>query len=120
MIVILTDEVLLTLGAQAKEGCLLVMSHLTYEVPVCPENTVVYSAANEGQNLWVFFSETAPLRRFSAPSIETLVLPCTFLRKSRMRIIVRIYHVVAPRVCALLHSFRVYSLLIHLVTKNGC
>ena len=51
--------------------CLSVKSHLTSGVSVLPENTVTYSAGNEGQKICGVFSETTSLRRSSTPSIES-------------------------------------------------
>ena len=51
--------------------CVSVKSHLTSGASVCPENTVTYSAGNEGQKICGVFSETTPLRRSSTPSIES-------------------------------------------------
>ena len=56
---------LLTLGVHAQRGlqylglsvCLSVKSHLTYGVSVRPENSVTYSAGNEGQKICRDFSE---------------------------------------------------------------
>ena len=67
--------------------CVSVKSHLTSGVSVRPENTVTYSAGNEGQNICGVFSETAPLRRSSTPSIESHAYgPPFFPRIARMRI----------------------------------
>ena len=49
--------------------CVSVKSHLTYGVSVRPENTVTYSAGNEGQNFCGVFSENAPLLRSSGVAI---------------------------------------------------
>ena len=51
--------------------CVSVKSHLTSGASVRPENTVTYSAGNEGQNIRGDFSEAAPMRRSSTPSIES-------------------------------------------------
>ena len=48
-----------------------VKSHLTSGASVYPENTVTYSVGNGGPNICGVFSETALLRRFSTPSIES-------------------------------------------------
>ena len=70
---------LLTLGTHAQEGycsrpcvsvCLSVKSHPT-SVCVRPENTVTYSAGNEGRNICGVFSETALLQRSSTPSVKS-------------------------------------------------
>ena len=50
---------------------LSVKSHLTLEASLRPENTVTYSAGDEGQNnICGIFSETAPLPKLSALSHE--------------------------------------------------
>ena len=50
--------------------CLSVKSHLISGASVCCKNAVTYSAGNEDQNICGVFSETAPLRRSSAPSLR--------------------------------------------------
>ena len=45
-----------------------VKSHLTSGASVRPENTVTYSAGNEGRKIWDF-SETAPLQRYTASCV---------------------------------------------------
>ena len=60
--------------------CVCVWSHLTSGAPVCPENTVTYSVGNEGQKICGVFSETAPLRRSSTPSIESHAYGRPFFR----------------------------------------
>ena len=68
---------LLTLGAHAQEVtvvvrvCLSVKSHLTSGASVPPENTVMYSGGNGRRKICGFFSETAPLRISSTPSVES-------------------------------------------------
>ena len=47
--------------------CLSVKSHSTLEVSLHPENAVMYSAGDKGQNICGIFSETALLPRSSAP-----------------------------------------------------
>ena len=87
-----------------------VKSHLTYGASVRPENTVTYSAGNEGQKICGVFSETAPLQRSSTPSVvrpcvQSAIFPCVFLvyahfSCTRMRIS-RVYiyaHDTPPRV----------------------
>ena len=44
--------------------CLSVKSHLTSGASVRPENTVVYSAGNEGQKSCGVFFETAPFKSY--------------------------------------------------------
>ena len=44
--------------------CLSVKSHLTSGASVRPENTVVYLAGNEGQNICGVFFETAPFKSY--------------------------------------------------------
>ena len=44
--------------------CLSVKSHLTSGAFVRPENTVVYSAGNGGQNICGVFFETAPFKSY--------------------------------------------------------
>ena len=39
---------------------------LTYGASFCPENDIICSTGNEGQNICVDFSETAPLQRYTA------------------------------------------------------
>ena len=48
-----------------------VKSHLTSVEYAHPENIVMYSAGNGGQNICRVFSETAALRRSSTPSVES-------------------------------------------------
>ena len=91
---------MLTLSTQAQEGycswvcvcvsvCLSVKSHLTSGASVHPENTVTYSADNEGQTVCGVFSETAPLQRSITPSVEgQYVQSAIFLRKTCMCIMV--------------------------------
>ena len=67
--------------------CLSVKSHLTSGASLRPENTVTYSAGNEGQKICVFFSETAPLQRSSTAPLKAYVRSAIFLQKARMRII---------------------------------
>ena len=49
---------------------LFVKSHLTSGASFRHENAATYSAGNEGQKICGIFSETAPLPRLSAPSLE--------------------------------------------------
>ena len=71
---------LLTLGAHAQRGlqylglcvCLSVKSHLTYGESVRLENSVTYSAGNEGQKICGIFSETAPSQRSSNPPLTAI------------------------------------------------
>ena len=49
--------------------CVSVKSHLTSGASVRPENTVTYSAGNEGQKICGDFSEIAPLQRYTASCI---------------------------------------------------
>ena len=44
--------------------CLSVKSHLTSGASVRPENTVVYSAGNEGQKICGVFFETVPFKSY--------------------------------------------------------
>ena len=70
--------------------CLSVRSHLASGASVPPENTVTYSAGNGGQNIYGFFSETAPLQRSStAPYVEsnTYGRPFSCIKRARMRIL---------------------------------
>ena len=67
----ISRESSLTLGAHAQEGycswvcgCVSVKSHLTSGASVRPENTVVYSAGNGGQNICGVFFETAPFKSY--------------------------------------------------------
>ena len=73
---------LLTLGAHAQEGycswdclslcvCVSVKSHIASGASVRPENTLTYSADNEGQKICGVFSESSPLQRSSTPSLES-------------------------------------------------
>ena len=48
-----------------------VKSYLTSGASVHPENTITYSADNEGQKSCGVFSETAPLQRSSIPFVES-------------------------------------------------
>ena len=73
--------------------CLSVKSHLTSRRSVRPENAVTYSASNEGQKICSVFSETAPLQRSAAPSIDGHTFRRPFFYKVRMRIIVFKDHV---------------------------
>ena len=66
-----------------------VKSNLTSGVSVRPENTVTYSAGNEGQNICGVFSETAPLQRSSTTLLKVYVWFAIFLWKARMRIVQR-------------------------------
>ena len=50
--------------------CLFVKSHLTSGASVHCENAATYSVGNKGQKICGVFSETAPLPRSSAPSLE--------------------------------------------------
>ena len=50
--------------------CLSVKSHLTSGASVRRENTATYSVDKKGQKFCGIFSETAPLPRSSAPSLE--------------------------------------------------
>ena len=61
--------------------CLL--SHLTYGASVRPENAVMYSAGNEGQNICGVFSENAPLLRSNEVAIvfHTFGWPFFFVAK---------------------------------------
>ena len=47
-----------------------VKSHLTSGASVCPENTVTYSAGNNGQKICGVFSEAARLERSSTPPLK--------------------------------------------------
>ena len=49
--------------------CLSVKSYLTSGASVRPENSVTYSAGNEGQKNCGDFSETAPLQRYTASCV---------------------------------------------------
>ena len=69
--------------------CPSVKSHLTSGASVCPENTVMYPAGNEGQKICKFFSETAPLQRSSTAPLKAYIWSATFLRKVHMCIIYR-------------------------------
>ena len=46
--------------------CLSIKSHLTYEVYVCPENAVTYSAGNEGQKNCGDLPETTAFKSYAA------------------------------------------------------
>ena len=46
--------------------------HLTSGASVHPENTVMYSADNGGQNICGVFSETAPLQRSSTAPLKAI------------------------------------------------
>ena len=50
--------------------CLFVKSHPTSGASVRCENAAMYSVGNKGQKICGVFSETAPLPRLSAPSLE--------------------------------------------------
>ena len=50
----------------------LVKSHLTSEASVPPENTVMYSAGNGGQNICGVFSETTLLQRSSTALLKAM------------------------------------------------
>ena len=68
--------------------CASVKSHLTSGASVCPENAVMYSVGNGGQNIFGVFSETALLQRSSTPSVEGHMYGRPFfLRKALMCII---------------------------------
>ena len=73
--------------------CLSVKSHLTSGSSVHPENTVTYSADNEGQKICGFFSETAPFQRSSTLKAIHMVghFPVDSAHAHYM-------HMVAPRV----------------------
>ena len=60
--------------------CVSVKSHLTSGASVRPENSVTYSTGNEGQKICGYFSETAPLQRYTAPCFVGYCsdIPCTF------------------------------------------
>ena len=63
-------------------------SHLTSEASVHPENAVMHSAGNEGQNICGVFSENAPLQRLSTPSLGwPYIRSAIFLQITRMRIV---------------------------------
>ena len=71
---------LLTLGTHVQRGlqqlsvcvCVCLLSHISpLERLFGPENTVMYSVGNGGQNICGVFSETAPLWRSSTASIES-------------------------------------------------
>ena len=49
--------------------CLSVKRHLTSGASVRPENTLAYSAGNEGQKICGIFSKTHAFQRSSAPSL---------------------------------------------------
>ena len=51
--------------------CLSIKSHLTSGASVRYENTAMYSAGNKGQKICDVFSETGPLKRSSAPSLNS-------------------------------------------------
>ena len=57
-----------------------VKSHLTSGASVRPENSVKYSAVNEGQKICGDFSETAPLQRYTASCVVGYCnnIPLTF------------------------------------------
>ena len=46
--------------------CLSVKSHLTYRASVRPENTVTYSAGNEGQKFCGDFPESTAFKNYAA------------------------------------------------------
>ena len=75
--------------------CVSVKSHLTSGASVHPENTVTYSASNEGQNICGVYSETAPLPRSSTPSVESHSYHRPFFADSAHAYYM---HAVAPRV----------------------
>ena len=52
------------LGSVCLSVCLSVKSDLTSGVSVRPENTVVYSMGNGGQNICGVFFETAPFKSY--------------------------------------------------------
>ena len=52
--------------------CVSVNQHPTFGASVRPENDITYSTGNEGQNICVDFSETAPLQRYTASCIVWL------------------------------------------------
>ena len=60
--------------------CVSVKSHLTSGASVRPENSVTYSAVNEGQKICGDFSETAPLQRYTASYVVGYCndIPLTF------------------------------------------
>ena len=72
--------------------CLPDKSHLTSGASVRPENTVTYSAGNEGQNVCGDFSQTAPLKRYAASCVVGYCsdIPCTFSRQSLPRVLKRL------------------------------
>ena len=63
--------------------CLSVKSHLTYGASVRPENSVTYSAGNEGKKICGVFSENAPLLRSSGVAVvfHTFRWPFFFIAK---------------------------------------
>ena len=85
--------------------CLSVKSHFTSGASVRPENTVVYSVGNGGQNICGVFSETAPLQRSSTSPLKAIHTVSHFPADS-VHAHCGIFHVVAPRFCTLVHSLR--------------
>ena len=61
-------------------GLCVCESHLTSGAGVRPENSVTYSAVNEGQKICEDFSETAPLQRYTASYVVGYCndIPLTF------------------------------------------
>ena len=75
-------------GSVCLSVCVSVKSHLTYGASVHPENSVTYSAGNEGQKYCGVFSETVPLQRYGTCCIVPLPVQSDIFtpRKTRMRI----------------------------------
>ena len=72
--------------------CLSVKSHLTSGASVRPENTVMYPAGNEGQNICGVFSETAPLQRSSTAPLKAYVLYSACVFRVHARVAPRVLH----------------------------
>ena len=88
-----------------------VRSHLT---SVRPENTFTYSAGNGGQNIYGFFSETAPLQRYTTSGIVWLSVQSAILETAHAVSIARAFSKIRTRVVPrVLHS----SVFIHKFTS---
>ena len=59
--------------------CLSVKSHLTSGASVHPENTVVYSAGNEGQKICGVFFETPPFKSYGVKRTRRCREFCTLV-----------------------------------------
>ena len=74
--------------------CLSVKSHLTSGASVGPENTVTYSAGNEGQKMCGVFSENSPLLRSSGVAVVSHTLGGHFSSRQKWCTCVLVFTVI--------------------------